>query len=76
MDMEEGLVEVETGMQAAIAQDTWFKTSVSESRVLSKIKNVPVPRFIVLSGSRSVYLELNIRTMIFMLEYLNISVGP
>ena len=47
-NMEEGLVEAETGMQAAVEQATWFWQDlfkVYAPRMLSKMRDVPVPRF-------------------------------
>ena len=49
MDMEDGLAEAETGMQAAIKQATWFWQDLFKvyvPRLLSKMRDVPVPRFI------------------------------
>ncbi|KAF8799376.1 hypothetical protein BYT27DRAFT_7227880 [Phlegmacium glaucopus] len=46
-DMEEKLVEVRTGVQAAIEQATWFWQDLFKvyvPRVLSKMRNVPIPR--------------------------------
>ena len=75
MDMEKRLVEAEAGMQAAIEQATWswedlFKIYVP--RVLSKMQNILIPRFIFFFSLFSVYfhndmfyLELNIRTTIW-----------
>ena len=73
MDMEEGLVEAETGVQAAIEQATWFWQDLFKvyvPRVLSKMRDVPVPRFIfffflsVHFFNAVFYLELNIRMTI------------
>ena len=51
IDIEEGFVEAETGMQAAIEQATWFWQDLFKvyvPRVLSKMRDVPVPRFVFL----------------------------
>ena len=53
-DMEEGLAEAGTGMHAAIEQATWFWQDLFKvyvPRVLSKMRNVPVPRFIFVFSS-------------------------
>ena len=57
MDIEEGLVEAETSVQAAVGQATWFWQDLFKvyvPRVLSKMRDVPVPRSIFLFLS-SVY---------------------
>ena len=73
MDVEEGLVEAESGMQAAVEQATWFWQDLFKvyiPRVFSKMRDVPVPRFIFpifffrFIFLTFIYLELNIRTMI------------
>ena len=51
MDMEEGLVEAETSVQAVVGQATWFWQDLFKvyvPRVLSKMRDVPVPRFVFL----------------------------
>ena len=48
-DMDQGLVEAGTGLQAAIEQATWFWQDLFKvyvPRVLSKMRHVPIPRFI------------------------------
>ena len=72
--MKDGFVEAQTGMQAAVEQATWFWQDLFKvyiPRVFSKMRDVPVPRFIflllffsVFYSYRFVYLELNIRTTI------------
>ena len=50
-DMEQELVGAGTGMEAAIEQATWFwqdMFKVYAPRVFAKMRNVPVPRFILL----------------------------
>lgn len=50
-DIQEGLVRADTGMQATIEHATWFWQDlfkVYAPRMLSKMQNVPVPRFIFL----------------------------
>ena len=54
MDMEDGLAEAGTGVQSAIEQATWFWQDlfkVYAPRLLSKMRDVPVPRFLFLSFS-------------------------
>ena len=72
MDMEEGLAEAETGMQAAIEKATWFWQDLFKvyvPRVLSKMRDVPVPRFVFFAFFSVHFLnvlclELSIRTTI------------
>ena len=83
MDMEDGLVEAEAGVQTAIEQATWFWQDLFKvyvPRVLSKMRDVPVPRsiffFFLLSYllmfclSRTEYKDDDIE---FVLENLDIS---
>jgi hypothetical protein len=61
MDMEEGFVEAETGMQAAIEQATWFWQDLYKvyvPRLLSKMRDVPVPRFVFLLYYFQFFLKL------------------
>ena len=49
MDIEVGLVEADASMQTAIEQATWFWQDLFKvyvPRVFSKMRDVPVPRFI------------------------------
>ena len=49
MDIEEGFVEAEIGVQAAVKQATWFWQDLFKvyiPRVFSKMRDVPVPRFV------------------------------
>ena len=51
MDIEEGFVEAEIGVQAAVEQATWFWQDLFKvyiPRVFSKMRDVPVPRFVFL----------------------------
>ena len=82
MDIEEGFVEAETGMQAAIEQATWFWQDLFKvyvPRVLSKMRDVPVPRFVFLLSYFQSFLNCLFRTeykdddIEFVLENLDIS---
>ena len=51
MDIEEGFVEAEIDVQAAVEQATWFWQDLFKvyiPRVFSKMRDVPVPRFVFL----------------------------
>lgn len=84
MDMEDRLDEAVTGMQAAVEQATWFWQDLFKIyilRVFSKMRDVPVPRFILLFSflyigllmflfSRTEYKDDDIE---FVLENLDVS---
>ena len=69
MDIEEGFVEAEIGVQAAVEQATWFWQDLFKvyiPRVFSKMRDVPVPRFVsLLFFFRLIFLSL----FLFRTEY-------
>lgn len=61
-DIEQGLIdaskEAETGLQAAMEQVTWFWQDLFKvylPRIMSKMKNLPIPRYVTLCPLSNIY---------------------